>query len=263
MTDASWGGAPPATSEFLVSNVLNRSIAIMMRNWLPFSLLAAVCQLPVLVLQLLFGDPNQLAEAARRGEQPDPALLLTSAGLALGFGLLAAFLAILQQAVILHGAFQDMRGRPVRLEESVRLAMGRLLPVFGLMVVMGLGVGFACLLLLVPGLMLAVAWQVALPACVVERLGPIRSLSRSAQLTKGHRWKLFGLMLVVILIGALAGGTVAGAALTAGRVPGLVLRWLVNAVVGAYGAIVAIVAYHDLRVVKEGIDTDRIAAVFD
>jgi hypothetical protein len=39
------------------------------------------------------------------------------------------------------------------------------------------------------------------------------------------------------------------------------LAW--SAIFGAFYAIMVVVIYHDLRVTKEGVDTDQIAAVFD
>ena len=39
--------------------------------------------------------------------------------------------------------------------------------------------------------------------------------------------------------------------------------FLVTAVGGAYQAIVNIMTYHDLRAVKEGLDIEQLAAVFD
>ena len=39
--------------------------------------------------------------------------------------------------------------------------------------------------------------------------------------------------------------------------------WLWGALFGAFNAIMVVVTYHDLRVAKEGVDTDQIAAVFD
>jgi hypothetical protein len=36
-----------------------------------------------------------------------------------------------------------------------------------------------------------------------------------------------------------------------------------DALMGAYQSIVVAVAYHDLRVVKEGVDIEHIASVFD
>ena len=66
------------------------------------------------------------------------------------------------------------------------------------------------LLLVIPALILYVMWFVAIPVCVVEQLGPFRSLGRSRQLTKGHRWKILGLLLVILIpaliVGAILGG---------------------------------------------------------
>ncbi len=42
---------------------------------------------------------------------------------------------------------------------------------------------------------------VAVPVCVIEKQGVIASLSRSRALTKGYRWQIFGLFLLVMVIG--------------------------------------------------------------
>jgi hypothetical protein len=44
---------------------------------------------------------------------------------------------------------------------------------------------------------------------------------------------------------------------------GLIANLIWSALVGAFSAILGVVIYHDLRVAKEGVDTDQIAAVFD
>jgi hypothetical protein len=38
--------------------------------------------------------------------------------------------------------------------------------------------------------------------------------------------------------------------------------WIWSAIVIAFGAIMTTIIYHDLRVAKEGVDTEQIAAVF-
>lgn len=65
-----------------------------------------------------------------------------------------------------------------------------------------LGVSPALFLLVVPGLMLATAWSVALPALAVERLGPVQALGRSAKLTRDNRWRIFALAAGVWVGGA-------------------------------------------------------------
>ena len=41
-------------------------------------------------------------------------------------------------------------------------------------------------------------YAVASPACVVEKIGPIKAMSRSAFLTKGNRWRIFGLIALLL-----------------------------------------------------------------
>ena len=136
----------------------------------------------------------------------------------------------------------------------------------------------ASLLFVIPGMIVYMMWFVATPVCVVEQLGPFRSMGRSRELTKGHRWKLFGLMLL-ILIPALIVGAIVGAVMVAATggflaavatmnttmatTLGQIVNLIWSAIWTAFYAIVIVVTYHDLRVAKEGIDTDQIAAVFD
>ena len=66
--------------------------------------------------------------------------------------------------------------------------------------VVALATGAAMMLLLVPGIMVALAFQVATTACVVEGLSLEAALNRSRFLTRGLRWRLLGLLLIVLLI---------------------------------------------------------------
>src|SRR5262249_10224520 len=125
----------------------------------------------------------------------------------------------LGEAVIVHAAFQGMQRLPVRLAGSLNVALRRFLPIVGVAFVVVLliefvvGVAFdvyfsirygflenvGLILVIIPGLILYAMWFVAVPACVIERLGPWTSLRRSRQLTTGHRSKLFGLALLLII----------------------------------------------------------------
>ena len=66
----------------------------------------------------------------------------------------------------------------------------------------------ASLALIVPAFIAATMIFVATPVCVVERLGPFKSLRRSAALTKGCRWRVFGMMIAMWLIGVIGAGIV-------------------------------------------------------
>lgn len=56
------------------------------------------------------------------------------------------------------------------------------------------------ILLIVPGVIWAVTYSLSLFVVGDKSLGGVEALKASAKLTKGHRWKLFGLFLVSCLI---------------------------------------------------------------
>lgn len=62
-------------------------------------------------------------------------------------------------------------------------------------------------LLVVPGIILSIVFTFATMLVIDRELGPFDAFKESARLTKGHRWKLFGLMLALIgvnILGVLA-----------------------------------------------------------
>ncbi len=240
-----------AESDFRVGRVINRSVAVLSRNLLPFFLVTVIAYLPLILLE------RAQAMAASR----DVALFVILGGVS--FVLLILF-SMLSQAVILQAAFQDMRRQPVNLTESFKIGLRRFLPVIGLAFLMGLLLMLGFMLLIVPGFILYSMWFVGLPVCVVERLGPWKSLKRSAELTKGHRWKVFGLLILLMIIGAVVGGLVElGLVALGGDIVALIGKLIINAIWAAFSSVVVAVTYHDLRVAKEGIDIEQIAAVFD
>jgi hypothetical protein len=250
MTDAMTVNAHFAESDFQVGRVLNRTSKVLSRNFLPFFVVTAIAYLPT----ALIGKGNVDAANISWVDAVLPAV---------GF-LLLMVLSVLAQAVVLYGAFQDMRGRPVSLAESVQVGLRRFLPVVGMAVVMMVLFVIGFVSLIVPGLILMTMWFVGTPVCVVEQRGPLASLGRSQQLTKGHRWKVFGLLLVMFIVSATVSPVIdTSLAEIGGAALAFVVGLIWNGVWGAFYAIAVVVTYHDLRVAKEGIDIEQIAAVFD
>jgi uncharacterized membrane protein len=244
MTDA----ARFAPDDFRVGQVLSRTFAVLSRNLLPFCLVTAIATLPSL---LIFTPRVGVGTTG-------------SAAALLFFGVLAAIvLNALSEAIVLYGAFEDMRGRRVDLVESFKIGLRRFLPVVGVALLVGLLTGLASILLVVPGLIVYTMLFVSMPACIVEQLGPIKSMGRSADLTKGNRWRVFGLWLLAVLASAIVGLILQALASVGGPMLVLALKLIWGALWGAFNAIMVVVTYHDLRVAKEGVDTDQIASVFD
>jgi hypothetical protein len=167
------------------------------------------------------------------------------------------------KAVILFASFQQLRGEPVRVASALQRALARFLPLIGLGFLYGLGIFFGMLLLIVPGIILITMWLVAVPVCVVEGEGPFASLSRSAELTKGHRWQIFGIIVLLGIANGVGAFLLGFALARAGLVVTALASVIWAAVWTAYWNCALIMIYHDLRVAKEGIDTRQIASVFD
>jgi hypothetical protein len=75
----------------------------------------------------------------------------------------------------------------------------KLLPLLGLSIVVGILVFIGLLIFIIPGIILALIWFVAVPVMIIENKGVFDSMSRSGELTKSNRWRLLGLMLVVYI----------------------------------------------------------------
>jgi hypothetical protein len=251
MTETSMTAAP---SSFRVGAVFNRTFELLSRDFVKFFLLTVIAWLPFLLFLLisLGGDGGAPGNEAAR------------AGLGAVSVLLWGAFSVLGQAVIFYGAFQQMLGRSFAVGESLKRGLARFFPIIGLLICLTLGVGLGFVLLIIPGVILWVMWSVAAPVCVVEGAGPFASLSRSAELTKGNRWRIFGVLFVIGMVNQIVQGIVQlGLAAAAGALVGAIGTFLWMALAQTFSSIAVAVIYHDLRVAQEGIDVERIAAVFD
>src|SRR5215471_5594731 len=116
MTDATLPGNRFAAGEFRIGRVLSRTMSVYLRNLLPFSLVTFIAALPNALI--FTPSPGQAAASGSFGW--------------LFFGwVVGMVLSALSQAIVLYGAFEDMRGRPVNLMESVRVGWSRILPALG------------------------------------------------------------------------------------------------------------------------------------
>src|SRR5262249_15269663 len=101
---------------------------------------------------------------------------------------------------ITYGVVQDLRDGSVSIGEAIAVAARRFLPMFGVALAVGILVFLGVILLLVPGIIVGCMYFVAAPVCIVERAGVGASLSRSRFLTKGHRWQIFGVYALVLIL---------------------------------------------------------------
>lgn len=219
--------------------------------------------------------------------------LMTSGGilqqplLYAGILLISVVLGALATAATVFLVSETYLGNTISGGEAISHATKYLWRLILLTMMVGLVVGLSVLIFLLPGLVTASpvlitlamipAFIVALviftgliistPALVLEDASPTAALSRSWQLTRGFRWKMLGLLIVVgiiIAIPSLALGFLRGGGMAMkpmGEFSTADIAWELAAQFAStliypllYCALT--VAYYDLRVRKEGFDLE-------
>jgi hypothetical protein len=237
-----------AQRQFSFGTVISESISVFIANLASFVIVSLLLLLPLLLYNLLaVGAPTAGFTAST--------LLAIVIQMVLGY---------LLAATISFATFQYLRGQAVSIGECLSRGLSLILPVIGVAILVGLITGIGYVLFVVPGVIAAVMLWVAIPVAVVERPGVVASLKRSADLTKGHRWTILGILIVIgivlIVISMILSFVLLAAA---GFTVYSIGLWVLQALFSAFSATAAAVGYYFLRATKEGVDIGDIAKVFD
>ena len=251
-------------TEFRAGRVVARSFSTLFRNIVPFGLLALVLTSPTYVYAILTDSGDIMVDDVEITAEP------------FVLGIIEILLTYLVTAALVYGTIRDLRNNRASVGECFSKGISLMFPVLGVAIVSSILTGLATLAFVIPGIIVGIMLWVAVPVAVVERRG-LGSLGRSAELTKGYRWRILVLFLIVfaVIFGVALLMGVATAAITmtgmdnggdidATSLMGLLaIEWVFSAFISALMAVIAAVSYHDLRVAKEGADTSQIASVFD
>ena len=265
--------APYGARRFQLSRVAELTLDMLRRDFaVSYGLAVAIVIVPSLLSTILLKTRVQGVVGAAPGHLPTafgPTIIFTSL-----LGLLASLLAY---GALSWRAVERLQGRDVSVGSTLEAGF-RALPVLIAVAILGyIGIVLASLLLVVPGLILATMWIVVLPTATCEKTGVFRSFGRSAELTKGHRWLLFGLMivtwlgaLIVTVLGALLIRAMLGISgnifLVQPTGPMAYVATLLQILLGSLVRIVFAVGlgvvFQELRADKGGFDGQRLSDVF-
>lgn len=252
--------------DYAFSTVLANTLSVTFRRaWPALLISAAVSVLPPAVFVSMGLTPMQWGAVATDVDSARWELVAVIAVVSLTGALATLFVL----SVTTRFAVAEIEGVG-RWTEAVAETARRLLPLIGLSVLYVLGLVLAFLLLIVPGFLLMTVWYVVVPAFLMERLGVFAAFGRSAQLTKGRRWSLFGL---IVLLGVvqLVFGTIAGVvALNLMQPMGLgvtklqpLASALFNGLMGVLSSVASAAAYAELRRARGEGGDPRVVAAFD
>jgi hypothetical protein len=266
-------GSDRADARFTIGGAFVKSGTTFWRHAAWFTLVGGLMTLPY-ALVLFEGIDDRLPGYATVAAENQ-----WLAGYLRASGLLAFVLQSFSGAAILSAAFASIEGRPVKIGDALRSAGIRLPQIMAVNICVSLGYTIAYYMLLFgqdetstmigvaafgPAMVVAVLGCVASSVCIIERLGPIEAVRRSAALTIGHRRMLFGLMIIITILTISISTAVA---LTYSIFHSywiyMAVYYLLYGSYVAFDAVLGVVIYRYLRLAKEGPSPDAIATIFE
>lgn len=255
-------------ASFRIGRVFGDTFSVLGRNFgLCIGLAVIFSGIPTFLYQLWTGSQVDVALlSAETGAAPPPAVGATFALAGVVFFIIYMVLASILQAALVRATIEDLNGQRPTFGDALGRGIAVLLPIIGLSILMYLAIGIGFALLIIPGIYLLVRWSAAVPALVHEGLGVFESMKRSSELTKGSRWRIFGLFVILIIAVWALQLALGLLALTIIPILGTVLATALVAVLSAVTSVIAsiamAVAYVELRYVKEGTDVQQLAEIF-
>ena len=208
-------------------------------------------------LSLTFNDPQAL-------EAMTPEEFLEVAAPFVNAILVALLLQIVASAFISLATSRvvaaQIDGAPISGGQASRFALSRMWVMVAFGIIAALGISLGVVLLVLPGIWLAVSVSMVPHVVALENRGVIASMSRSINLVRGRWWPTLGYLLLVGLMGSLAGSLlqfvavplVALGDISTGLalvfVAGLIFQGLVVAAI----AVMTTMWYFDLRARRDG-----------
>ena len=196
----------------------------------------------------------------------------------LGALLLTIIVAAASQAATVVAVSDVHLDRPASIKDSFVRVKGHIPGVIGVSLLVGLGVGAGLIALVVPGIILITMWSLSVPVKVLENKSATDAMSRSSDLTKGDRGRIFviWLLFIVLSIGisflfqwpvellARVGSRAALIRSGAGwQVASLAAAFVSECLVGPLATIAFALVYYDERVRKEAFDLQLMMTTLD
>jgi hypothetical protein len=262
------------STRFDFGRVVERTFRAVGQNLVVFLLLSALLSaLPIAIGGwLTVSNAGALRNLASGNGGAFLAALGASGGMFGVTAILGAVAHAILQAALIYGTVVHLNGRRADFGACISVGLRSCLWLVLLGIVVGLGEIAGFIFLVVPGIIVMLAWIVAAPALVVERRGIFGSMGRSADLTRNHRWAIFGLVLIYTIATGVVrqalSSAVQAAVATDPFSPQFLIGQLITSaplqiVVSVISAAGVASIYYELRSAKEGIGPEALAAVFD
>jgi hypothetical protein len=153
-------------------------------------------------------------------------------------------------------AVADMRDgkRDFSIGQLLQRALPFAFPLIGAAIIYGLAVLVGFVLIIIPGLIFMTWFSLFAPSIVVERQGVFASMTRSHDLVRGDGWRVFGVLVVTVIIAGIVGSIIQRIAIgIADNAGGAIVGNLIsNLITAPIGAIAVATLFFMLREAKQG-----------
>jgi hypothetical protein len=194
-------------------------------------------------------------------------LTTQNVGFIAGGSLFVVVLNLINLSMVTEVAIVRAVGKPARIGEILRHALGNIIPIFLVSLAVALLCGLGLILLVIPCFYWMICTCVAVPARVGEpSLGISGSVMKSFELTRNHRWMLLLIWLVAFIAAAMIDsvfglmrfGTDAGSLLPL-QLADAALQGFINVLGNVFTAAI----YVTLRESRDKLSPDNTASVFE
>jgi hypothetical protein len=252
-----------------LGDILDRGLKLLLARWTTFYGIALVVMTPYLVAEVFLEVWSNHA-AGNEG------LGLNAAGIMLTI-LALTLLQPLVTAATLYVISKEFIDEPIGMWPALGFAMRRSVAIIGTSILAGLitAIGSFCV---IPGILFTIWYALATQVVVIEGWTGTKALTRSQEVSSGYRWRLAGILLLIVLLGLGVLGAYWG---LQALLPPLetvptefgemevpndrnviineVANNLLDILVEAYGTVCLTLFYFDLRIRKEGFDLELAA----
>jgi len=232
--------------------VISNSFGIYFRNFFSFFAVTLIAYSPVIALTIF---------TSMGGFEELDSSVVTWVVLLVTIG--AALLAFpFATAALTYGVLQNLRDKKPEITDLISVGLRMMITVVLVAILQFLATMGGFLLLIIPGIIISIALTVAVPVAVEERPGALKALQRSFELTKGYRGRIFLVFFGLGLINIIASLVTTGITYVSPGVGGILdtFRQILHTGVSSTAAALL---YYQLRSIKESLDLNELASVFD
>ncbi len=254
-------------SSFSVGGVLSSSFSLIKNNFAFFGTALLLSVVATFLYNMLYLQLMGVNDLQSLQVSPD-----------FSFGSIITMLVVyligisLYSIMVLDGSLTLMKGQETNFSDHMANGFKLLIPMLGLGIFYTSYMIFGFIILIIPGLIIMVTYYICYAVKVSEGIGVFASMTRSKELTKGHRWGIFALFLIPYIIYTVITSGIAGFAFFGadGDINAMldvgigtqIINALLYALYLTFNVVIIGVTYKSLVGEKEGGDVDSVSQVF-